>query len=42
MRKNVKLPHRNRNKTKRRNASTKRKLARRRLRQSGGERKTYR
>ena len=42
MRKNTKLPHRNRGKTTRRNSKLKRKLQRRRLRQSSGERKTYR
>jgi len=42
MRKSTKLPHRNRSKSTRYRARLKAKLRRARLRQSRGERKTYR
>jgi hypothetical protein len=42
MRKSTKLPHRNRSRSARHRAKLKRKLQRRRLRQSSGTRKTYR
>jgi hypothetical protein len=42
MRKSTKLPHRNRRRTSRHRAKLKRKLQRRRLRQSSGERKFHR
>jgi len=42
MRKNTKLPHRNRGRSARHRAKLKRKLRRRRLRQSSGERKFHR
>ena len=42
MKKSTKLPHRNRRKSSRHRAKLKKKLQRRRVKQSGGERKTYR
>jgi hypothetical protein len=42
MRKSTTLPHRNRRKSARHRAKLKKKVQRRRLRQSGGERKSYR
>ncbi len=42
MKKSTKLPHRKRNKSARHRSKLKRKLQRRRIRQSGGARKTYR
>ena len=42
MRKSTKLPHRNRSKTSRHRAKLKRKLQRRRLKQSRGSRKFHR
>jgi hypothetical protein len=42
MRKSTKLPHRKRNKSARHRSKLKRKLQRRRLKQSSGERKSYR
>jgi len=42
MRKSTKLPHRNRSKTSRHRAKLKKKLQRKRLRSSGGERKYHR
>jgi hypothetical protein len=42
MRKQTKLPHRNRKRSARHRAKRKNKLERRRLRQSSGTRKTYR
>lgn len=42
MRKVTKLPHRNRSKSARHRARLKKKHQRRRVRQSSGERKTYR
>ena len=42
MKKSTKLPHRNRSKSARHRAKLKRKLQRRRIKQSSGERKTYR
>jgi hypothetical protein len=42
MRKSTKLPHRNRSKTARHRAKLKRKLQRRRLKQSSGSRKFHR
>ena len=42
MRKSTKLPHRNRAKSARHRSKLKRKLQRRRIRQSSGSRKTYR
>ena len=42
MKKSTKLPHRNRSKSSRHRAKLKRKLVRRRIKQSSGERKTYR
>ena len=42
MRKSTKLPHRNRSKTSRHRAKLKKKLQRKRLRNTGGDRKFYR
>jgi hypothetical protein len=42
MRKSTTLPHRNRRKSARHRAKLKKKVQRRRLRQSSGERKSYR